>query len=101
MIFYVYFFCVSSSKQNSKDGVYSALWDKIDRDRSNNLVNSTKHGLSKVKRGYYAFIGDKTNLITEKGTDGSLTLLQEQFYPAHFGVALRKNSPYVRHFSYK
>ena len=43
--------------QKSGSGIYKQLWDGINMDLSNNIVQSGVEGIGKVKKGKFALIG--------------------------------------------
>ncbi|XP_045199719.2 glutamate receptor U1-like isoform X2 [Mercenaria mercenaria] len=87
---------------NSDNPTYKPIGDGIrDFNKTDPDVLSTdpEVHIRKVKKGKYAWIGDKTYIETAMAEECSLTSINEEFLPLKYGLGFVKNSPHTAIFS--
>ena len=55
-------------------------------------------GIHKVQHEKFAFIGEKTPLLTASAGDCQLGFIREEFFKAGFGFAMKKGWPFKKYF---
>ncbi|XP_076373247.1 putative glutamate receptor [Tachypleus tridentatus] len=86
--------------KTSNNVVYRKIGEEV-----KTLVASSEDGLNLVLTGQYAFIKEKSYLDVKMSEDYKNTnscrmhLAKEEFFKVGFGIALQKNSPYLRIFN--
>ena len=83
--------------QNAEDGVYSDIWRGITSSTSN-FVSSVQEGINKTQSEKYAFIGEKTALLSASAGSCDLGFMKEEFFKSGFGFAMKEGWPFTKYF---